>query len=345
MKWRTRNRIFSLMAAVAGMALCVPQAYADPTVPAPAIPDAMVRDRVGSPDDRNDLFILEAIDGRPVEWTAREASMRASIGSNFVGVATSHPVSAGRHRLQIGLVRGYPSLASQLFHLASDHPLEGVVDVELRSDVVYTVTGVVNRFRKEVFLRELASRDDSFVGDKIVQVLEDPKWLPVKASASYTCCNLHYDDDTITDANWTGLPFLPAGSRIVVRERKKNKASVWLEGQDTEIDLEDGDHLASVESVLARIVVAEDPNTKIATYPEAVQKAIHAGRVFAGMTREQVIVSLGYPRLDTNSSLDAPTWKYGTDEKNPYTLFWAADGTLERVDGSAKARALVEVRQ
>ena len=30
----------------------------------------------------------------------------------------------------------------------------------------------------------------------------------------YTCCNLHYDGDWISDANYTDLPFIPAGTPI-----------------------------------------------------------------------------------------------------------------------------------
>lgn len=310
----------------------------------PPGPSAVIADTAGSLADSGDLFILEEIDGKPVTWTAREASKGASFGHgfHFVPVSVSRYVAAGHHRFKIAAVRVYAAPISEILHSFSNQPVEGFVEVDIRADANYLVDGEVNRFRKEVWLQEIIDGNGRILGDKVVKLLEDPQWLPLKPTASYTCCNLHYDDDSIAEANWTGLPFVPAGSRIVLRGREKNKALVWLEGQKMEIELEDGDKLASIDSVLARIVVAGDPNLKIATYSEPIQKAIRLGQVLAGMTREQVILSLGYPRLDANPSLDATTWKYGLSEKSLFTLVWDADGKLLRVDGSPNARSAVE---
>lgn len=38
----------------------------------------------------------------------------------------------------------------------------------------------------------------------------------------YTCCNLHYDGDWISDANYTDLPFIPAGTPIAVAHPVKD---------------------------------------------------------------------------------------------------------------------------
>jgi hypothetical protein len=32
----------------------------------------------------------------------------------------------------------------------------------------------------------------------------------------YTCCNLHYENDWISDANWSSMPMIPAGASIKV---------------------------------------------------------------------------------------------------------------------------------
>lgn len=44
-----------------------------------------------------------------------------------------------------------------------------------------------------------------------------------------------------------------------------------------------------------RIVVKDDPRLNIAKFPPRVQQAIAAAHVAPGMTKEQVIMSIGYP--------------------------------------------------
>ncbi len=54
------------------------------------------------------------------------------------------------------------------------------------------------------------------------------------------------------------------------------------------------------------------------------------------MTREQVIVALGYPRQDRTSSLEAATWTYLTLADETIDLQWAADGRLAGIAASAE---------
>ena len=48
-------------------------------------------------------------------------------------------------------------------------------------------------------------------------VAEQTPWI-----SGYTCCNLHYDGDWISDANYTDLPFIPAGAPISVTQPVKD---------------------------------------------------------------------------------------------------------------------------
>ncbi len=59
--------------------------------------------------------------------------------------------------------------------------------------------------------------------------------------------------------------------------------------------------------------MAEDPKVKLAGYPEKTRAAIAAMKVTPGMTREQVLMALGYPISSENPKLDAPVWRYWLD--------------------------------
>jgi hypothetical protein len=45
----------------------------------------------------------------------------------------------------------------------------------------------------------------------------------------YTCCNLHYDRDWISDANWGNLPKIPPGTPIKVTSYGSNRAAVEID--------------------------------------------------------------------------------------------------------------------
>jgi hypothetical protein len=66
---------------------------------------------------------------------------------------------------------------------------------------------------------------------------------------------------------------------------------------DHEVGLRDDTALNKEDTLrwARRIIVAEDPRLQLATWPPEVQSAVRYGRVMVGMTRAQVLVSLGYP--------------------------------------------------
>ncbi|MGH8314071.1 MAG: hypothetical protein ACRETU_02840, partial [Steroidobacterales bacterium] len=80
-----------------------------------------------------------------------------------------------------------------------------------------------------------------------------------------------------------------------------------------------------------KIVVDTDPTAKISGFPRDVQAAIHQGRVMVGMTREQAIISIGYPLTSENPSLDAPMWRHWVSSFEEYQLVWGPDGRIKEI--------------
>ncbi|MCY1559258.1 hypothetical protein D9M68_962780 [compost metagenome] len=88
-------------------------------------------------------------------------------------------------------------------------------------------------------------------------------------------------------------------------------------------------------------MVTEDPKRKIASFPPAVGAAILAGKVMPGMTREQVLMALGYPVASENPSLDAPVWRYWRDSWSEFQVNFDAQGLVKDVAGNAVALSRV----
>jgi hypothetical protein len=72
-----------------------------------------------------------------------------------------------------------------------------------------------------------------------------------------------------------------------------------------------------------------------------VRRAVSAGKVAIGMTREQVIVSLGYPPAHETPSLDVDRWKYWHGKLDPFLVVWDAQGRVRDVIADPQIRSAV----
>ena len=149
----------------------------------------------------------------------------------------------------------------------------------------------------------------------------------------YTCCNLHYDKDYISDANWTHAAMIAAGAKIKVVSYGNNVANVEIDGKPMRIGQDYGRKQESLEAFVSKLVVKANPHGKIDRYPEPVRAAIKEGKVIPGMTREQVIIAVGYPPTHKTESLDAKVWHHWQSRAGRFEVNWSDKGTVESVNG------------
>ncbi len=149
----------------------------------------------------------------------------------------------------------------------------------------------------------------------------------------YACCNLHYDGDKIRDSNYAELPLIPAGTPIDVLAYGKDIAFIKVNGAPMKLEHERARDREALQTWVEKLVVAQDPRSRIAGYPPAIREAIRLGKVMVGMTREQAITSIGYPLPDENIVLDAPTWRVYRSRRGQYQLNFGEDGRLASVTG------------
>ena len=76
---------------------------------------------------------------------------------------------------------------------------------------------------------------------------------------------------------------------------------------------------------LERTVLPDDPRRKLGSFPAGVRSAIQSARLVKGMTREQVIMAIGYPHLDDKKGLDAPSWRYWWSSFESFYVHWSRD--------------------
>lgn len=158
----------------------------------------------------------------------------------------------------------------------------------------------------------------------------------------FLCCNMLSDGSWISDINYvdSSKKLIPAGTPVTVTGEGRWRLLAVIDGQNLALG-NDYSRTLSMEQFQQRYVVAKDPRPKLKAMPPRVREAIAARRVLKGMTREQVLMSLGYPVTSYTENLDAPLWRYWYSRSEEFQVFWSAQQRVERLFGTPDVRAKV----
>jgi hypothetical protein len=96
-----------------------------------------------------------------------------------------------------------------------------------------------------------------------------------------------------------------------------------------------------MEEFARRYVVTEDPAAKLASYPADIQAAIKAAKVKKGMTREQVLMAVGYPITSENPKLDAGLWRFWLSSFSEFQVLFGDDGRVREIVTDEQTKNLV----
>lgn len=141
----------------------------------------------------------------------------------------------------------------------------------------------------------------------------------------YTCCNLHYSQDWISDQSYSKLPMIPAGASIKVTGFGRHRAAVEIDGKPFRLGHDHGRAQETTAQWVAKLVVTTDPKLRLAAYPPVVRQAIQNGQVMVGMSKEQVLMALGYPSTSDTPQLDATVWRYWWAGFSEYLVHWQGE--------------------
>jgi hypothetical protein len=157
----------------------------------------------------------------------------------------------------------------------------------------------------------------------------------------FLCCNMRSDGSWISDINYlAGKQLIPAGTPVKITGYGRQRVLVEIGGKPLAIG-NDYSRSLTLEAFAQRYVVDADPVRRVETFPPRVREAIQAGRVMRGMTREQVLMAIGYPITSYTAQLDAHLWRYWISRSGEYQVFWSDDGRVEKVFGPPDVRAQV----
>ncbi len=157
--------------------------------------------------------------------------------------------------------------------------------------------------------------------------------------SGFLCCNMRTDGAWISDINYeeTGKKIIPVGTPVNITGYGSNRVKVEIDGKKQAIG-NDYSRDLSLEAFTKRYVVLDNPASKIATFPKKTQEAIASARLTKGMTREQVIMSVGYPVSSENPNIDAKTWRFWLWSFSEFKVKFDDSGRLLEVETDSSTR-------
>jgi hypothetical protein len=170
---------------------------------------------------------------------------------------------------------------------------------------------------------------------------------PLTGQSRYLCCNLRYEKPVITDNPYQVGTLIPVGTRVEILEVRTDSVKFRPEGhQDITIVEKYGRKVLPFDQFVSRIFVDTDPRTRLQrATPRARGKRrgqaepassrlqlVEQGIAQPGMTREEVIMALGYPPANRTPSLDASEWHYWKNRWDEYTVVFEGDRVARVAD-------------
>ena len=159
-------------------------------------------------------------------------------------------------------------------------------------------------------------------------------WSTASLRSGFACCNLRYSGDQINSSNYVNLPFIAAGTPVLIREIDNAQAIIEINGQQMLLRPDPAQTGENPGQWLDKAVVAQDPRRRLESFPVGVRSAIELGRVMKGMTREQVIMSIGYPQVDDRKGLESPSWRYWWSGFESFYVQWTRD-KVRKIEGDS----------
>ena len=166
-----------------------------------------------------------------------------------------------------------------------------------------------------------------------------------QAQATYSgflCCNMRTDGAWISDINYAenGKRVIPAGTPVTITGYGRYRVNTTMAGQRQDLG-NDYSRDLDLENFAKRYVVTADPKAALAKASPRIRKAVETQRLVKGMTREQVIMSQGYPIASETPSLDSRVWKYWRSRGEEFHVVFNRRGVVEAVradDPNLRAR-------
>jgi len=148
----------------------------------------------------------------------------------------------------------------------------------------------------------------------------------------YTLTNLHAEEEKVSAANFQYPDVIPVCSQVTLLKAKKDYLEFRVDETGREYWYQN--HGAVGEPFadhLARYFGPVCPQAELAALNDAERDAVRAGTVQVGMSKEAVILAIGYPPKRDTRSTELPRWRYWSGSRADFIVVFGDDGRVEKV--------------
>ena len=168
-----------------------------------------------------------------------------------------------------------------------------------------------------------------------------------QAQATYSgflCCNMRTDGAWISDINYAenGKRVIPAGTQVTITGYGRYRVNTTMAGQRQDIG-NDYSRDLDLENFAKRYVVMADPKAALAKASPRIRKAVETQRLVKGMTREQVIMSVGWPVTSENPHIDNKIWRFWLSSFEEFQVKFDGAGKVVAIEGDSMVRNRIEM--
>lgn len=147
---------------------------------------------------------------------------------------------------------------------------------------------------------------------------------------------MHYEKVEITDANYLKGTLIPFGTRVQILDVDRSSVKFQAAGHPPiTLVYKYGRDTLPMDQYLDRAFPREDPHAKLASdgtkdrrhteQTDQTRKLIQQGVVEAGMSKQEIVMAVGYPPAHRTPSLDAPMWTYWANRWATFEVYFEGD--------------------
>lgn len=158
---------------------------------------------------------------------------------------------------------------------------------------------------------------------------------PYTGTGRYLCCNMHYEKLEASDLNAQVGTLIPFGTKVQIVRVRKDMVEFQPEGHpNISLVYRYGRKYQPFDTYVQQIFLDQDPRAQLRRSRTSSKrvKAIEEGTVEVGMTRDQVLMAIGYPPAHRTPALSSREWHYWTTRwGGEYTVFFDDHDRVTRV--------------
>jgi outer membrane protein assembly factor BamE (lipoprotein component of BamABCDE complex) len=150
--------------------------------------------------------------------------------------------------------------------------------------------------------------------------------------------NFFITKNQLSAVNYRQGTLLPVGAKVQVLKESDDEVKCKVVDSGAEFTFVSHKSLGrTARDLFKGFFNEQDPAPRIAALPAEVQRAVRAGELLGGMTRDAVLLSMGPPPPHKTASLEAPRWLYWTSKMGQLEVNFNAAGQVESFGEPGKA--------